>query len=71
MDFASWLPCFPVLFHLGSSLLPAAAHIWTHPEVCFPDLNLTRLTVKENYCVCVVESAQFPKAVSQDYTGEI
>lgn len=70
MNPASWLPHFPLLFHLGCSLLLAAAHVQTHSEVCLPDLGLIKLTVKGNYCTYTDEIAQFPEADFQPCTGE-
>lgn len=48
-DFTSWPLYLAFSFHLGSSLFLAAAHIQTHPEGCFTDLSLIKLTVKNNY----------------------
>lgn len=62
MNFTSWLPCLPFSFHLGCSLLLAAAHIQTHPEGCFVDLNLTKLTAKNNCSTYIAETAQPPEA---------
>lgn len=70
MNPASWLPYFPLLFHLGCSLLLAAAHVQTHSDVCFPDLGLIKLTVKGNYCTYTDEVAQLPEAVFQPCAGE-
>lgn len=70
MNFTSWPPCLPFSSHRGCSLLLAAAHTQTHPEGCFADLSLIKVTEKNNRCTYMAETAQSPQAAPGYRAGE-